>query len=437
VAAIIPPPGQDSFGKNTDLSSVGPDAIAPGANAFPLQSGEISGAPWANQATDIPTPTDPTPLDVTVNKAAPEGGSVTNPVNGRQWIRNWRITMGSSSGQNMDLSQLRMRFKVAYATAQHPTYADITITNPSQETANKVDKEGVPITLECGYENRLQLIFKGTAVYKRYGRESPTDTYLQIIARSGDKAYNHAHVSKTLEKGHTFKDQVKVATDAMKQLGVEVGHMAELDPRKFPRAITLHGMAREVMRRVAMANDASWTIHNGKVQMVKNKDGLPGSVIVISSETGMIGRPVQTFKGIEARMLLNPQIGPGSKVKIDEKSIDRIGFGSFSQGNFALAGEGNRGGDLSTPPLGSAQALATNGEYIVSIVEHSGDTRAQEWYTDIVCYNPQAPPTGGSIGADTNLAAIPYMGMPVTDENQNSQGQNQGQQGQNPSAGGT
>lgn len=429
MSAIIPPPGQDSFGAGRDVSAgAGAEPVPSGAYTFMEGMAEVAqaqgvpaSAPWDNQATDMPTDTKP---DITVNKGTPEGGPVEHPVTGRQWLRNWRITMGSSSGESLDLSKLRMRFKVSYETMQHPTYIDVTITNVSEQTANKIDKENIPVTLECGYENRLQLIFKGEAAYKRYGRETPTETYLQIIAKSGRKAYNHAHVSKTLAAGHTFKDQVKVATDAMKEHGVELGHIADLDPRKFPRAITLHGMAREVLRRVALANDASWTIHNGKVQMIKNKEGIPGgNVIVINSDTGMIGRPVQTFKGIEVRTLLNPQIGPGSKIKIDEKSIERVSF-TPTRAGFQAA----QGGGLTNVPLTMAQPLSSNGEYTVTSVEHTGDTRGQEWYTDIVCYDPKTP-SAGAFNSDNNLAAQPYMGMPVIEQQQ--------QQGGDKSAGGT
>lgn len=420
MAAIVPPPGQDGFG------AVGGSLVGTQPGSFnDFVTGDVASTVVTGPSVaDMPS----APMSVGTVTASgtedqgtdPEGGPVLNPVSGRQWIRNWRIMIGSSSGENMDLSKLRMRFKVSYATPQHPTFADITITNVGEQTANKVDKENVPVSLECGYENRLQLIFKGEAVYKRYGRENPTDTYLNVIAKSGDKAYNHAHVSTTLAAGHTFKDQLKVATDAMKEHGVEVGHMAELDSRKFPRAITLFGMARDVLRRVAMANDASWTIHNGKVQMIKNKEGLPGGdVIVISSETGMIGRPVQTFKGIEVRTLLNPQIGPGSKIKIDEKSIERVSFAP-SQTSFAEAG-GGTGRPLDQAPLTWAQPLSTNGEYTVTSVEHTGDTRGQEWYTDIVCYDPKTPSVG-AFNDQNNLAAIPYMNMPVTDDDQKSGG---------------
>ena len=310
----------------------------------------------------------------------------------RQWLRECRLTLG---GEQIDVSGMRIQFEVRYATVQHPTFADITIENLSDATIKKVSKEGDPVTLEAGYQEGYGLIFKGTVAFKRTGRSSPTETYLNLQCKSGDKAYRNAVVSKTLAAGHTFNDQLKVAIDAMKQQGIEVGHIATLDNRKFPRAITLYGMAREVLRRVCQANDCSWTIHNGKLQVTKNREGLPGGAIVLNSRTGMIGRPVETFDGIEARCLLNPRINPGSKIQIDEKSIERA----------RLPIEyGNQTPDVYVP------GLSADGVYQALAVRHIGDTRANgPWFTEMVCIRGDGVRYSEPSG--TNIAA--YSDLPV------------------------
>ncbi len=289
----------------------------------------------------------------------------------RQWIREFGLQIEGENG-TFDVSALRGRFNVRYATVQTPNAAEIIVTNLKEETAQKIRKEGTRVTLTAGYQDGHAIIFKGEIIQKRVGRENPVDTYLAIVAQDGDRAYNFATVSKTLAAGSTFKDQVDVAVEAMKPYGVTLGYISDLGDRKMPRARTLFGMARDVLRDVAVSTGASWTVESGKLDIVKNRETKPGDVIVLNSQTGMIGRPVQTFDGVIARMLLNTTVKPNRLIKIDEASIDAATFSPNYTG--ALGNEILKTG------------IAADGLYKIIAVEHHGDTRGNPWYTEVVCH---------------------------------------------------
>lgn len=109
---------------------------------------------------------------------------------------------------------------------------------------------------------------------------------------------------------------------------------------------------------------------NNKLNIVKHGESLPGAVVVLNSDTGMVGMPSQTMGGIEVRCLINPEIKAGSKIKIDEASIQRQALTT----NY------------------SAQArqylipdIASDGIYKVLGVVMSGDTRGTDWYQDLIC----------------------------------------------------
>lgn len=287
----------------------------------------------------------------------------------RQWIRELRLTVTTGSG-SVDLSNLRIRFRVEQNNTQRPNVADVIVTNPSRDTIQKIKKEGQSITLEAGYVEGYSVIFKGDLIQKRSGRENPVDIYLSLLAQSGDRAYNFAVMSKTLAAGSTYKDQVNAVAQEMKKYGVELGHIADLGSQKMPRARTMFGMARDIMRDIAYATGTSWSIQNQKLQMVKNQEFMPGQVHKINSRTGMVGMPVQTIDGVQARLLLNPRIVPGSRVEIDQSSIQEAAFSP------------NYLGELSNSMIPS---LAEDGIYKVLVVNHGGDTRGNPYYTDIVC----------------------------------------------------
>lgn len=289
----------------------------------------------------------------------------------RQWIREFGLQVEGASG-TIDLSNLRGRFKVRYTMIQTPNAAEIIVTNAREETAQLIRKEGQKVTLTAGYRDGHAIIFTGNIIQKRVGRENPVDTYLAIVGQDSDRAYNFATISKTLAAGSTFKDQVDAVLEAMKPYGVTKGFISDLGSQKMPGPRVLFGMARDVMREIATSTGTAWTLENGKLDVVKTNETKPGDVIVLNSQTGMIGRPVQTFDGVIARMLLNTRVKPSTRIKIDEASIDAAAFSADYLGSV-----GNN-------QLGSG--IAADGLYKVVIVEHHGDTHGNAWYTEVVCH---------------------------------------------------
>jgi len=303
----------------------------------------------------------------------------------RQWIRDFGLSIETDSG-SIDVSELRGRFKVRYATVQSPNAAEIIVTNMKEETAQKFKKEGRKVTLTAGYQDGYAIIFSGNIIQVRIGRENPVDTYVAIIAQDGDRAYNFATMSKTLAAGSTFKDQVDAVLEAMKPYGVTKGFIGDLGSQKMPGPRVLFGMARDVMREIATSTGAAWTIENGKLDVVKANETKPGDAIVLNSQTGMIGRPVQVVDGVIARMLLNTRVKSNMLLKIDEKSIDAAAFSPEY-----LAGANN---------ANLATGIAADGLYKIVVVEHHGDSRGNPWYTEVVAQRADG------LGVNLNVANL-------------------------------
>jgi hypothetical protein len=308
----------------------------------------------------------------------------------RQWIREVKLQVAGGSTIT-DLSALRIRFQTMQNNLQRPNSAHITITNPSPDTAKRLQKEGTVVRLEAGYQDGgPALIYQGNLIQKRVGRENPVETYLDMLAGDGDQAYNFATVSKTLSAGSTFRDQVDVVAQSMKEYGVEIGYIPDLGDKKMPRARSLFGMARDIMRDIAFSTGCSWSIQDGKLTMVKNQESLPGDVHVINSNTGMVGLPEQTLDGIKVRMLLNPKIKPGSRLKIDQASVQTALFSP------------NYTAEVQNSMIPS---LADDGVYKCLVVEHQGDTRGLSYYTNVTCIRAdgQGPLPIGLAGQGINL----------------------------------
>ena len=190
----------------------------------------------------------------------------------------------------------------------------------------------------------------------------------------GDSAYNYAVISQSLAAGkNSPKDCALAILKTMGPHGVTQGYIPDLKGQPLPRGKVIYGMARDEMRKVAGNPGTSWSIQDGKVNMIPLTAYKPGDIPVITSATGMVGLPEQTQNGIKVKVLLNPNIKIGQAIQIDNKSIQKM---RFSLSNDA---QSKNGYDA------LANKLNDDGFYYVMCADHSGDTRGNAWYTDLTC----------------------------------------------------
>lgn len=289
-----------------------------------------------------------------------------------QYGRVCSLIVGDAAGNGLDLSSLRVTFMVNKADVQTPAHAIIRVYNPSPETARQVQQEFTRVVLQAGYNGNSGVIFKGAVSQARYGRESPTDTFLEIVAADGDEAYNFATMGQhngtgTLAAGWTQDTLHAAILKALDPYEVVAGNTPEFGGKPMPRGKVCYGMARDYMRTLAESCDASWHIADGALNVIPVEETLPGEAVVLTRETGLIGMPQQTLSGITVRSLLNPRIRHGGQVKLDNASVQ-------------LAQISTAYGAVNYFP-----SLDTDGAYKVYSVMMHGDTRGQAWYSDLVC----------------------------------------------------
>lgn len=290
----------------------------------------------------------------------------------QQYLRKATLTITGATSK-IDLSQLQFKFRILRGDVQTPNQADIRIYNVADATADAVQREYKSVTVQAGYEGSFGVIFQGNIKQVRRGRENATDTYLDITAADGDGAYNFAVVNTTLKAGSKTSNQIAALAKCMGPFNVTQGNVTGLIDQALPRAKVLFGMARDHLRNIANTSQTSWSIQDGKLNLVPLNNFVPNETVVITAKTGMIGLPEQTLEGIKVRTLLNPNIKIGGSIKIDNKSIQRFRFGV------------DQGSAVANLALNQAIHVSADGLYKVLWVDYQGDTRGQEWYSDIVC----------------------------------------------------
>lgn len=302
-----------------------------------------------------------------------------------QYGRRVSLIMSGADGEGIDLSHMKIRFNTKQVDLQTPNTLSARVYNLTRKTADLIgvglsipgttvqDVNYQRVVLQAGYEGdqgNFGIIFDGQVKQTRFGRENAHTTYFDILAADGDGAYNYAVCNSTLEAGaNTVENQVSAAYRSMREYGVGVGDVTETNPNPRPRGRVLSGPAKQILRNVCNSEELTWTIVDNKLQLLRLNSYAPGAAVELTSRTGMIGLPEQTQDGIHIKCLLNPRLRVSRRVKVDNTSIQRA--------------------EISTAYAYRAwfylPSIAADGIYRIMIVEHHGDTRGNEWQSDLIC----------------------------------------------------
>lgn len=284
-----------------------------------------------------------------------------------QYLRNCQLLLENETDA-LDLSEMHVQFHVHQALVGTPNWAVIRVFNLSQQTIQLAGQEYRNLSLSVGYEGELGTIFEGVIRQFNAGRRlNATDTFIDFVCQDGDFGYNHTSVNRTLSAGWSRIDEINLLQDEFSKNGIGSGHKSDLPSGQFPRGKVYFGAARDYMYQLSDNVGADWSIQDNKLILVGSNQNLPQQAIDLTAETGLIGLPEQTVDGINLKCLINPKIKFGGVVKLDNSAIQAA----------------NISPDLTQPQY--IPGIDRDGLYKVFSISHTGDTRGNDWYSDIIC----------------------------------------------------
>lgn len=306
-------------------------------------------------------------------------GAASKVTNNQQYKRHFSLIVSDSNFNGLDLSQLHCKFSIKRSSNMTPNCADIRVYNLDLNTALLIKQQFTKVVIQGGYDSNFGGVFKGNIKQVIIGRESATDTFIDLNCGDGDLAYNFAIVNSTVAAGSSMASQFNQLATPMAALGTGQAPSQPAFPSTvLPRGKTMWGNARDHMRTFAQQNGLTWSIQNEQIQFIPMQGYAKGVSVILTSKTGMIGTPQQTNIGVNVVCLMNPLIQPGQTIKIDNASVAQLKI------------------DLGNPkdPVNLAPPLTADGVYYVLVIEQTGDNRGVDWYSKLVCctVNPSSNP---------------------------------------------
>lgn len=327
------------------------------------------------------------------------------PQNG-QFLRFWKLTVYGSQSQPANgvvitsnaigsngAEGLRMQFLIGQSDNETPNFARIRVYNLSKETRNRLlatntnptpdnqhpsaqnpNHNFTKVVLEAGYvTGNRGVIFLGDILQFKFGNSRNVDSYLDIYAASGDVAYNSSVVNVSFPAGTTLQQEMQYYA---KRMGVPLSKQtddflqATGGIQVNMRTKVAYGLTRSFVREVSSELGCRWSIQNDQLVLVPDTSFLPGAAVAINSKTGMVGFPEVTDNGITVRCYLNPLIEIGQRIQINNAELNQ----AVLVNNFFPK----------VAPTFFA-STAADGIYRVMVAECSGDTRGNDWFSDLTC----------------------------------------------------
>jgi len=271
------------------------------------------------------------------------------------------VLVSAGNGTALDVSQLRCTFIIEKTMDMQLNYSEVAIYNLAPKTETTIIRQGNRCIVEAGYEGeQYGVIFNGS-VYQPIREKEDGVTYkLRLRSLDGDGFMNVNFISASLRGNVTPREVVdqcvsKVSTPA------ELGSISSgLSSKGLARGRVLFGQPKEYLRQLAKSEKAQFYMDDGKVNIIKAAD-TSKETISLTPTSGLIGAPTQTENGVQAVSLLNPRIKINSLVHIDSRYV--------------------QASQVQVDQLQSP--LDVNGLYRVISLTHRGDTRGNDWYTEI------------------------------------------------------
>lgn len=299
--------------------------------------------------------------------------------------RAWTISVQSAtSGQTMTISRqdwepeaLRCTFLVEQGTIASYWFAEITIWNYKVAMSQTIQK-GDLVTLTAGYQSPAPgVLFKGKVFQPLWERANETDDSLTLNCFIGLLEDDTAFVNVAVENvPNTDVDAIVAITNAA-NLDIEsLGDARTLQASTFPRRRTFAGRASSLLAEIATSNNLNfWIGWNGvNIRSLAPQTTTPDVIYAPPFSPGsqtasvegltkciLIGSPQQTEKGVWFRTLLDSEVKLGDLVKLDMSVIKQI---ALYPGNKPII-------------------LDQDGIYVVVGIHYVGDTRGNDWYSEI------------------------------------------------------
>jgi hypothetical protein len=233
---------------------------------------------------------------------------------------------------DMKLTGHQVQFKVEKTLKPDPNTAEISIYNLTDNQRSKISQLKTPLVrLAAGYAPTgvpdLTQIFYGQCIHVEHEFKDNGDVATHLTTGDGITAYQKARIAMS------FGAKTKIETvlrALVKQLGLRPGNVDSI-ARELSGSLTseiyiggtvLSGSVSSELTALSRSAGLEWSIQDGAVQLLNRNKALDKFAIVLSPETGLVGSPSVSNKGIiSGTCKIIKDFTPGRQIEVKARWV--------------------------------------------------------------------------------------------------------------------
>lgn len=233
--------------------------------------------------------------------------------------RKFQLTVKDENDQAIVITNpLTMTFNIVRHDLSSASAANIKVYNLGLQNRNRILKyyeimayKKMTVELRAGYEGMMPVIFKGDVLEARsYRMEGSVNFMTEIEAQDGGYDIAHSDSNFGVAAGSLRRDAIiRMAKDFK---NCKVGAIGNF-PGTYARQRVFAG---KTSQHVIDETGGNFFIDNNHVYCLKNDEAIEGEVLVVISETGLLGSPMVCERYLQAEMLFEPRLKIGQLVEI-------------------------------------------------------------------------------------------------------------------------
>lgn len=223
---------------------------------------------------------------------------------------------------------LSVSFRVERSRLKEPNKAEVTLRNLNEQNRAAVQSKRVAVVIEAGHVDNTFQLFSGELEFGS-NRLDGTDWLTHLQAGDGTTAFKSSRINTSIKGPAPLTSVVERLSSALKDAGLGLGNLPEKTSSsrgsliEFAKGIVLSGKTEKVFSEVMKAMGFSWSIQDGKIQVLEPNETIGDTVAFLSPSTGLIGSPDAGEDGIvKARALLTPNAEPGRRVSVESATVE-------------------------------------------------------------------------------------------------------------------
>ena len=236
------------------------------------------------------------------------------------YLRSVKLTIIPKAGTPKEITDLRIAFECVKTNESKPNNAKVSAWNLSENTRSSLEGKGGRLALDAGYVHSIATLFRGDIV-KVTHRSEPPDIITEIEVKDGGNRFRNARIDKGYPPGIRTR---KVFEDLAQEMSLSQSSLVGVPNTEYANGLTLSGYARDQLDMLAKKNKLEWSIQDETLQIIPKLSWSLDDFVKLTPETGLVGSPSKTDKGVKFESLLQPRLRPGRRVQIESKFLKGI-----------------------------------------------------------------------------------------------------------------